>query len=392
VHPIDHPVNIAPQLYTRQFFMLCLSSFLFFMSFYLIIPELNAYITMLGGEKYAWLNITLFSLAAMLSRPLSGRMADRIGRIPVMVIGAVICFIVGLMYSALDGLLAFLILRFVHGFSAGFKPTGTTAYMADIIPSGRRGEGVGLLGMAGSLGMAAGPPLGSWIALEFGYSVMFYTSSAVAILSIVVIAGMKETLPDREKFTLKTLLVNPSDVFDARVIAPSVVMFLSVASFGMTTFMVPDLSDHLGIANRGTFFTIYVGISVVMRLISGRLSDHWGRVVMLRIGVFFLVVGMTCIAFSTSAWMLYASAVVFGFANGINSPTVFAWVMDLAGDTRRGRATSSLFIALEAGIMAGVVLAGAIYQNNTDNFQPAFLAGGAMASTALIYLFFQKRR
>jgi MFS family permease len=386
---VEKPKASMP-LYTRLFFKLCASSFLFFLSFNLLLAELNRYITDLGGEDYKFLNIIMFAGAAMVARPISGRIADNVGRIPVMILGAGVCFIAGFLYSWTEGLMAYMFLRFFHGFSSGFKPTGTTAYMADIVPSNRRGEAVGLLGMAGSLGIAAGPPLGSFLAVNFGDDVMFYASSVAAILSILVLLGMKETLPERKKLTRSTFYITPADVFDKSVIRPGIVMFLSVASFGMTSFMIPDLSDHLGIDNRGTFFSIYVGVSVLVRFVTGQMSDRYGREYMLKIGMISLFIGMIGIALSTTPAMLFASAVIFGLANGINSPTIFAWTIDLANDKFRARATSSLFISLEAGIIAGILLANLVYQNNPDNFMPAFMIGAGMSLAGLIFLLWKK--
>jgi hypothetical protein len=58
--------------YGSAYRMLCASSFLFFFSFNLIVPELNGYITKMGGAHLKGLIIGLFALAAMISRPLSG--------------------------------------------------------------------------------------------------------------------------------------------------------------------------------------------------------------------------------------------------------------------------------------------------------------------------------
>ena len=130
-------------VYTWQFLLLCLSSFLFFSSFNMIIPELPAYLDRLGGGQYKGLIIALFTLTAGLSRPFSGKLTDTVGRIPVMIFGAVVCFVCGFIYPLATSVAAFLVLRFFHGLSTGFKPTGTSAYVADVVPATRRGRGDG---------------------------------------------------------------------------------------------------------------------------------------------------------------------------------------------------------------------------------------------------------
>jgi len=130
----------------------------------MIIPELPAYLTGLGGGDYKGFIIALFTLTAALSRPFSGELADSIGRVPVMVIGATVCGIAALFYPLISSVAGFMLLRLFHGFSTGFKPTGTSAYVADIIPKHKRGEAMGFVGFFGSLGMATGPSLGPLIA------------------------------------------------------------------------------------------------------------------------------------------------------------------------------------------------------------------------------------
>src|SRR5688572_6248206 len=117
--------------YSAQFWLLCLSSFFFFGSFNMILPELPDFLTNLGGSDYKGLILSLFTLTAMVSRPFSGKLADKIGRIPVMIFGSVVCVICSLVYPALTSIYGFFILRLFHGFSTGFTPTGLTAYIAD---------------------------------------------------------------------------------------------------------------------------------------------------------------------------------------------------------------------------------------------------------------------
>ncbi|RZK16901.1 MAG: MFS transporter, partial [Hymenobacter sp.] len=160
--------------YSRGFWLMCLSSFLFFASFNLLLPELPAHLTRLGGGEYKGFIIALFTLTAAISRPFSGKLADTVGRIPVMVFGSLVCVLCGLVYPWALGVGSFLLLRLLHGFSTGFKPTGTAAFIADIVPADKRGEAMGLLGVTGSLGMAAGPWFGTQVVEHFSLNALFY--------------------------------------------------------------------------------------------------------------------------------------------------------------------------------------------------------------------------
>ncbi|WP_026236472.1 MFS transporter [Pontibacter roseus] len=376
------------RVYGLQFGLLCLSSFLFFSSFNMIIPELPNYITKLGGAEYKGLIIALFTLTAGLSRPFSGQLADKVGRVPVMLVGGAVCIICGFLYPVTGSVAAFLLLRLVHGFSTGFTPTGTAAYVADIIPMDRRGEATGLLGLSGSLGMAAGPALGAAIANNFSLDTMFYSSSLAAFLSVAVVARMHETLDNPNRFRMGLLKISRSEIFEPRVVSPSVVMLLTVISFGGILTIIPDFSEYLGIQNKGLFFSSFTLSSLAIRFLAGRVSDRYGRIKVLRVSSALLVVAMGMIGFATSATGLLVAAAVFGVAVGMNSPTVFAWTIDLSHPERRGRAMATMYIAMEAGIGLGALSSGWIYSNDPSRFPLVFWTGGACAAVAFLYLLF----
>ena len=98
----------SASIYTLQFGLVCLSSFLFSASFNMLIPELPAYLTGLGGAEYKGLIIALFTLTAAISRPFSGKLTDTIGRVPVMAVGSLVCFVCGFLYPILTSISGFL--------------------------------------------------------------------------------------------------------------------------------------------------------------------------------------------------------------------------------------------------------------------------------------------
>lgn len=380
------------RVYGLQFGLLCLSSFLFFSSFNMIIPELPDYLTSLGGEEYKGLIIALFTLTAGLSRPFSGKLADSIGRVPVMVVGSVVCVLAGFMYPLVGSVAAFLLLRFIHGFSTGFTPTGKSAYVADVVPMERRGEAMGLLGLSGSLGMAAGPALGGFIASEFTIDAMFYISSGAAFLSVAVIWHMRETVQSPQKFRLSLLRISRKEILEPRVLAPSLVMLLTAFTFGTILTIIPDFSNFLGIENKGLFFTSFTLSSLAIRFLAGRASDKFGRVMVLRVSTGLLTLAMLVIGAVSSATELLLAGILFGVATGMNSPTVYAWTIDLSHEAHRGRAMATMYIALEAGIGLGALGSGWLYGNENSNFTLVFWSAAVFSLLAFLYLTLVVRR
>ena len=120
---------------------------------------------------------------------------------------------------------------------------------------------MGLVGLFVSLGFAVGPAVGAYIAALVSVEIMFYTSSAAAFFSVLVLAGMKETLASKEQFSATHLKIDRHDIYEPRVFSPALVMMLTGFSFGTILTVIPDFSDFLEIANRGVFFTAFtIGI------------------------------------------------------------------------------------------------------------------------------------
>ncbi len=377
--------------YSRGFWLMCLSSFLFFLSFNLLLPELPDHLTRLGGGEYKGFIIALFTLTAAVSRPFSGKLTDTVGRIPVMVFGSLVCFVCGFAYPWALTVGSFLLLRLLHGFSTGFKPTATAAFVADIVPAAKRGEAMGLLGVTGSLGMAAGPAFGSWLAEHFSLNVMFYCSSAAALLSVLVQGTLTETLPktQRRRFSPALLKLNwRNDIFEPRVLAPALTTLLCLFPYGAVLTVIPDQSRLLGLVGptKGLFYICYTAASLVVRLVAGKASDTHGRVPVLRWSVGLLALGLAVLVWSPSVPVFLLGAIIFGVGTGLNSPTLYAWTIDLSHPERRGRGVATMYIALEVGIGLGALLAGWLFSNQAAHLPWVHAASLTSVLVALAYL------
>lgn len=374
-------------MYTRQFWLLCISNFLFSASFQMIIPELPDHLSQMGGQKYIGLIIALFTLTAGLSRPFSGKITDTVGRVPVMAFGSLVCCVCSLFYPVIHVVGAFLWLRLIHGFSTGTKPTATAAYVADIIPVERRGEAAGTLGIFTATGMSIGPTIGSYLSSGFSLNVAFYVSSAFALLSIIILLNMKETLVERQSFSLKLLKIKWEDVFEPKVLKAFLVMFLVSFSSGVTLTLAPDLTKSLGIENKGIFFTIYTVASLVIRLTTSKISDRHGRVPILIISCGILAVGMAILGIWPTVAGLWICSILFGISWGINTPTITAWTVDMSDEAHRGRALATMYMALEAGIGVGAWCSGWWYGGHLKNIPPVFFVASFLAIVSLVYLY-----
>ena len=366
--------------------------FFFMLSFNLILPEMNGFISGLGGSEVKGSIIFLFSVAAGISRPFAGKLADLIGRKRSVYIGLAIAIAASLSYAWVGALTIFFLLRFAHGLSAGFAPTGATALLTDILPPGRKGAAMGLWGTFISLGIGVGQALGSYIFAHSNFDALFMTAAAFGILALLLMSPIKETLPQQQTFKWKQLLIKWEDVLEPSVKPAALIMLLTAISSGVIFVLTPDYSAYLGIANKGYFFGIYVLSTIGIRLVFSSLSDRIGRRETMLIGCSLLVISMTLLGFSDDIWSYSFAATIFGLATGISSPTLFAWTADLSLAHRRGTGSGTLFIALEIGILIGSGLTFLFYNNSIESARTCLFIAAGFGGIAVLSLLLQLRK
>lgn len=372
--------------YSPNFWKLCLSMFFFTASFNLIIPELNEFLTNLNGAHLKGFVIALFTVSAGISRPFSGKLSDFIGRKKVMIAGGMVCFLVSLLYPLSHTIWFFLLLRFLHGFSAGFFPTGATALVTDILPEETRGRSMGIWGTFISLGIGFGQAFSSLSKDLLGTNGMFMAAGGLSILAMIFMANIQETLPKTERFQLQHLAIKKDEIIELNVIPVAVIMFLSAICSGIIFVLSPEMSDFLNISAKGWFFVWYVIATIGFRLFGGSISDRFGRRETLIVGMVILTASMLLIGMSESKTWFTLSSVLFGVATGICSPTIFAWTADLSPFHRRGIGAGTMFIALEFGIFAGSMLVNLLYNNRLNSVFGIFLIGAIAAFLCVVYL------
>jgi MFS family permease len=128
----------------RQFALLWLGAFAFFLSFLLLLGALPIFTRRLGAsDASVGLIMAAFGVTSLLLRPLAGWGADRYGRRPLMVAGATVFVVTSVAYGWAAGAVSLLLVRLAHGCGMGLYPTAASAMVADLAPPRRRGEILG---------------------------------------------------------------------------------------------------------------------------------------------------------------------------------------------------------------------------------------------------------
>jgi len=135
---------------------------------------------------------------------------------------------------------------------------------------------------------------------------------------------------------------------------------------------------------------IFTISSLLIRFFAGKVSDNYGRTLIIKIGLTFLMISLIIIAYFKTINGMYFGAFVYGISLGILSPALNAWTIDFSLPDQRGRAISTMYIALEAGIGGGAFLAGWYYSNKIENIPSAIFYSSIVVFISLMYMLIRK--
>ncbi|MFM8241865.1 MAG: MFS transporter, partial [Crocinitomicaceae bacterium] len=280
----------------------------------------------------------------------------------------------------------FLALRFFHGLAAGFTPTGATALVTDIIPENKRGHAMGIWGTFISLGIGIGQGLGSFIYQFGGFNFLFFFAALLSSLSFLLTLNIKETLGSPQIFSWNLLKIRRIDLYEKKVIPAAITMVLTAPCSGFLFVLTPDISENLGIEMKGLYLGIYAVPTILIRLFYGRFFENVKRELTMIIACCFLLLSILLLLYTNNISCFISSALIFGIATGISSPTLFAWTADLSPKNRRGVGAGTVFIALELGVMIGSASTLLFYNGSSASIQNSLFVGITLVISALIYL------
>ncbi len=353
---------------------------------------MNTFISEMGGSSSKGLIITLFSISALLSRPLSGKLADVIGRKKVIYVGILVSIVITLLYPIFLSVSLFLVLRFFHGLAAGFTPTGATALVTDLIPEKKRGHAMGIWGTFISIGIGVGQGLGSFFYQLGGFEFLFGSAAGFSALSMLLAINIRETLPNPKPLSFHLLKVSKKDMIEKAVLPAAIAMVLTAPCSGFLFVLTPDISENLGIEMKGLYLGIYAIPTILVRLFYGRMFEHVKREISMFIACCFLLLSIILLIDTNGIVSFICSALIFGIATGISSPTLFAWTADLSPKNRRGIGAGTVFIALELGVMIGSASTLVFYYDTPQSINHSLFVGIALVLTAMCYLFIRIRK
>lgn len=342
-------------LWTKDFFLICLTNFLLFAGFLILMPTLPLYVESLGGGSVAvGLVGGVFAITSVMIRPIAGKFLDQGSRKKIFMLGIIISLVAIFSYQWAGILAILLLLRMVHGIGFGMATTSAGTIATDLIPPKRLGEGMGFFGLTSSTATAVAPAIGLLVLFNTSFNTLFLV--AVGLTALGLLASSYITSPDFEKADK----VKGYKYFESAAFLPSLVMVFAIMPFGAVVSFIALYSIERGIENIGFFFTIYALTLLFARPFSGMLADKYGYHKVLVPGIFVMSVGMYIISIADNPLLFAVAAIVFGLGIGFVIPSLQSLAVKNVPPNRRGAANGTFFSSFDIGIGLGSLAWGVI--------------------------------
>lgn len=353
--------------------------------FGIVAPILGRYAKDFGASGLeVGLMFASFSVAQMIFAPVLGRVSDRVGRKPVIIV-SLLGTAIGSFITGIGGAMWVLFVGRIIDGASGASVSVAQGAITDIAPPERRAQLLGMLGAAFGIGFVVGPALGGLAALGGPHIPFFLAGTIAAINAVAAFIRLPETKTTSAPTPQpKTKLDSARSPILVRYAIASVLGTLGFSGFEATFSLFGGERFDLTVGSSAMVF-LFVGVilTVVQGGLIGRLTQRFGSRRLVRVGLPINAVGLIVLAFTPNMqWvMLFAAMVLVSVGQGIVSPSATALVAEAAPADRRGEALGYQQSAGAFARIAGPVIAGALFDN--VGIGSPYLVGGVLFIAAL---------
>lgn len=356
--------TVSEKLWNRNYVRVWTANFMLFFSFMLLTPLFPLYLSEVFGASKQTIGLVLsgYTLTALLVRPFGGYLVDSLPRKTVLLSSFFLFFVLFIGYPLAGSLWLFAVVRTLHGAPFGLATISNSTVAIDVLPSSRRAEGIGYYGLSNNVATAIAPTIALFI---YGYTGNYELLFIMAI--IVSGAGLycnyTLRLSPREKKTVQKLSL---DRFILLRSWPFIISMVCLSfSYGViATYVAVYGKEELGITGGTGLFFMLLSIGLILSRLTGSRTLREGKIVQnASIGMLVSLVGYFTFAAFHNAWGYYGAAFIIGLGNGHMFPAYQTIFLNLAPNSQRGTANSTLYVSWDTGMGLGMLIGGYIVEH-----------------------------
>jgi len=379
------------KLFNRNYLFLCGANFMFFFSFYLLLPVLPFYIRQnFGvGNSVVGAVISCYTVAALCVRPFSGYIMDTYKRKPVYLLALTAFTLIFFGYVLAATVAMLVAVRIMHGLSFGLTSVSGNTLVIDVVPSEKRGEGIGYFGIANNMAMALGPMTGLFVCESYSFNVIFIGCALCSLLAVLLSSQIKT----RYRPPLKRPPLSLDRFVLVEGLPAGLSLMLIAFAYGQISNYIALYAKEMGLAvSSGLFFTVYSVGMIGSRFYSGRMVDKGKVTHTIALGLSILVFSLFGLSVCGKVNTMNASltvpffllvALCCGMGFGTSFPAFNSLFVNLAPNSRRGTATSTYLTSWDIGLGIGILSGGLISEHLS--FSSAYFFADVAVLVSLVF-------
>jgi MFS family permease len=371
------------RLLTPRFVLVVTVGLAYFLALGMLLPVVPLFVKhRLGGNDLAvGVAVGAFAVGAVLLRPFAGRLGDRFGRRMLIVAGALLVSIAGVLYVLASGLVALVAVRVLGGIGEAAFFVGAASMVTDLAPEARRGEAISYWSVAVYGGLAFGPYAGTLLLDGDHYDRVWVTSAVLALIAGVLGLLTTETVTPAGP---RVAGQPRPPLFSRSALAPGAVLFLGLVGLAGFVEFVPLYVGQIGIESSGGVFLLYGCLILVIRIFGARLPDRLGPARAGTAATLLAGAGLVVMAAVPNSVGLYVGTAIFSIGMSLLYPAMLTLALTGLGDNERGSAVGTVSSFFDASQGLGALMLGGVAA--LSGYRGAFLAGALLAFAGLVLL------
>ncbi|MDD7298749.1 MULTISPECIES: MFS transporter [Fibrobacter] len=374
------------KLWSKTFVLVGITNFLLFFAFYELLPILPLYILekFHTGATVSGIIISLYTIGALFCRPFAGFLVDSFSRKPLYLVMYFFFASMFIGYVAAGTLFLLGLFRFLHGICFGIASTAGNTIAIDVLPSSRRGEGIGYFGVTTNLAFATGPMTGMFLYEAFGEIPVIALSVVLCVIGLILILCVH---PKARPIKKNAAPISLDRFFLTRAIPQFFNMLLIGCAYGPLTNYIALYAKQNSLSGSGYFYALIAIGLIASRLLTGKLIDRGYLTRLISIGLLFVSSAYLLFSAFPHPFLFLASAFFIGCGLGLVFPGYQTMCVNLARHDQRGTATSTYLTGWDLGIGLGILVGGPLAES--FSYATMFFCCGVLLLAS--FLFFVKK-
>jgi predicted MFS family arabinose efflux permease len=366
-------------LAARSIILTLLASFFTMIGFYLLLSVVPLYTEEAGGgSSGAGLATAVFMLSTVLAQTWMPRILARFGYRAVLAAGMLLLGLPAFLYTPLGAAPAILAVTLVRGAGFGAVIVALAALVVELAPPGRRGEALGLYGVALTLPAIFCSALGLWLVERLGYGPVFALGALAPLFGFVAALGIPSPAGRGEE--------GSAGFFSGLRRGPLLRIFLLFASCtaasGVVVTFLPLAAPGPGLFSAATALLVLGVASTLSRWWAGRFGDRRDPRLLLAPSLVCAALGM--VALSSEGLALLGGALLFGAGFGALQNATLLLTMQRVPKSEYGLGSTLWNVAFDAGTGVGAFVFGFVVGVLGFSWAFGLCAGLLVAALAFI--------